>query len=58
MLLVGETNGEHFTIQNVCANPLHVHEEIPQGSSIWQEGNSLVMVVIELEVLGEKQIQL
>ena len=27
MLLVGEINGEHFTIQLVFTNPLYVHEE-------------------------------
>lgn len=27
-VLVGETNGECFTIQHVCANPLRVHQKI------------------------------
>lgn len=33
-VLAGETTAEHFTIQHVCTDPLCVHAEISQGSSI------------------------
>lgn len=33
-VLAGETAAKHFTIQHVCTDPLCVHAEISQGSSI------------------------
>lgn len=36
-LPIGDTDGEHFTIQHVCSNPIYVHEEIPKGSSVRQK---------------------
>lgn len=35
---IGEINGEHFTIQHVCANSICFHEEVSQGSTIRQKG--------------------